>query len=323
MIASLAQKVIKGKVSSQLDNNGIEFANIGIPNTNIGTISNNDGTFSLSVPLELQNDTILFSALGYHTRAVPLSLIDAEQPMLITLFDKVTELETVTVYARKEKKKTFWLGNKYHQGGHFYSDSIAGGAAMALLIENKYPAYHKDLEFPVFVEKALLNISANTLNEFKVRIRFLEVDSVTKLPGNDLLNENVIVTSRMKNGWLTFDLSQYKFRIDQPVLFMVFEWILDDEDRINLLNQYKQYKTANPENVTLDTMVVRGEKVPYYNWRNFKAGTSFGVSPIPFSLNNYQCFYRRNSFGNWRRASAILTARLLVSDQPPKEIVRR
>jgi hypothetical protein len=113
---------------------------------------------------------------------------------------------------------------------------------MALLIENKYPAYHADLAFPVFTEKALLRISANTFDEFKVRIRFLAVDSVTNLPGKDLFNENVIATSSMKSGWVTFDLSSLNFRIDAPSFLLVFEWILDDNARLNLSNLYKRYQ---------------------------------------------------------------------------------
>jgi hypothetical protein len=76
------------------------------------------------------------------------------------------------------------------------------------------------------------------------------------------------------------------------------------------------YQKLNPNKVTVDTMIVRGEKVPYHNWYNFVAGTSFGVSPIKFSLDNYQSYYRNNSFGEWKRAATVLTAQILVSNQP-------
>lgn len=319
VIPSLSQKIVKGNVLDQHNNKPIAFVNIGILNSSVGSITNGDGTFSISVPTSHSKDTLLFSALGYGTRKIPVSFINPDQSLTVLLSEKVTELEQVTVSAKKEKKKNFWLGNKYHKGGNIYADSVAAGSAMALLIENKYPAYHEDLAFPIFVEKALLRISVNTFDEFKVRVRFLEEDSITQLPGKDIFNESVIVTSSIKEGWLTFDLSSFNFRIDKPSFFLVFEWILDDKDRLNLMNRYKQFQKENPEKVTVDTVVVRGEKVLYYNWYNFVAGTSFGVSPIQFSLNNYQSYYRGSSFGEWKRAATILTARLLVSNQPPSK----
>ena len=313
---SFSQKLIKGSVTDHQDKKPIPYVNIGIQNSTVGTISNEDGSFMVAVPDQHSKDTLLFSSLGYKTERIVVSQINPDHPLNISLKEQVTQLEAVTVSAKKEKRKTFWLGNKFSRGGNIYADSASAGSAMALLIENKYPAFHKDLTFPVFIEKALLNISINTFDEFKVRIRILDVDSITDLPGKDLFNENVIEKSKIRNGWVTFDLSSFNFQIDRPAFFIVFEWILEDKDRLGLIDQYKQYRKANPEKVTVDTMMVRGEKVPFYNWYNFKAGTSFGVSPIQFSLNNYKCYYRNNSFGEWKRASTILTARLLVSSQP-------
>jgi hypothetical protein len=316
MTSLLGQKIIHGKVLAQNNKTAIAYANIGILNSNVGSISNEDGSFSISIPTRYFNDTLLFAALGYATRRVPISLINTDQSLTVLLSEKVIELESVTVSAKKEKKKHFWLGNKYNKGGNIYADSVAAGSAMALLIENKFPVYHDDLAFPVFLEKALLKISVNTFQQFKVRIRILDVAPGSTLPGEDLFNENVVLTSTIKSGWLTFDLSSYNIRIEKPTFFLVFEWILEDKDRLALLDEYKQYQKLNPEKVTVDTMIVRGEKVPYHNWYNFVAGTSFGVSPIQFSLDNYQCYYRNNSFGEWKRAATILTARILVSNQP-------
>jgi hypothetical protein len=316
MIPVFGQKKIKGEILDER-NKPISFANIGIIDSNVGSISNEDGSFIISIPEIHYKDTLLFSALGYKTRGIPVQTIETGRPLTILLSEKILQLEPVTVSAKKDKKKTFWLGNSYNQGGHIYADSVAAGSALALLIENKHPTYHAHLTFPVFVEKALLRISSNTFDEFKVRVRFLEVDSITRLPGKDLFDENLIVTSHMHMGWLKFDLSSFNFKINQAPFFLAFEWILDDNDRLDLLKRYKQFQREHPEKVTIDTMIVGGQKVPYYKWYNFAPGTSFGVSPISFSLDNYQCYYRNNSFGQWKRASAILTARLLVSSQPP------
>ena len=51
------------------------YTNIGIVNTGIGTISNEDGTFSLQVPEQNSNDTLLFSAIGFRKRHFPIQSI--------------------------------------------------------------------------------------------------------------------------------------------------------------------------------------------------------------------------------------------------------
>ena len=307
----IGQKIIHGHIADEQTKKAIPFANIGVLNSNVGTISNEDGSFSIYIPAGFSRDTIIFSAIGYAEKKILLSHLNDNQDSPILLSVNPTMLEAVTVTAVK-KTKEYWLGNRYFKGGSIYADSITAGSAMALLIENKYPSFHKDFSFPAYINKAMLRISDNTFEEFKVRIRILEVDTATHLPGKDLFDKNVIVTSRIKKGWLPFDLSSFQFKVNKP-FFLVFEWILEDDDRINLVNQFKEFQEKNPDRVTRDTMMVRGEKVPFNSYHNFVAGTFFGVSPIQFSLNNYQSYYRNNSFGAWEKASAILTARILLT----------
>ena len=241
-------------------------------------------------------------------------LVDQIIPPIL-LKEKPTRLETVTITGKEKKANGYRLGNRYNRGGLIYGDSIAAGSAMALLIENKYPAYHEDLNFPAYAQEASLFISRNTMDTFKVRIRFLSRHSVTGLPDNDLFDESIILTSSIRRGWVTFDLRPYRLLINDTSFFLAFEWIMNDRDRLDLGRQYKQYQIQSPEMVTSDTIIVAGEKVGFRSYHRFHVGTSFGVSAIPFSLQNYTCYYRLNSFGKWMRAPGILTARLLVASE--------
>jgi hypothetical protein len=158
----------------------------------------------------------------------------------------------------------------------------------------------------------MLRVDANQMDEFKLRLRLLTVDSITNLPGKDLFDKSLIVTSSISKGWLTFDLSPFQLKINKP-FFLVFEWILDDNDRIALLGIYKQFREQNPEKFSTDTMMVRGEKISYNSYQGFRPAAHFGVSPLQFSLDHYQCYARTNSFGEWKRAPVILTARISVN----------
>jgi len=306
-------QVVKGKVLDQSNSEAIPYANIGIPGSRVGTITNDDGSFAIFIPKAHSKDTLLFLALGYEPVKIVIRSLRADSALTISLTQKIIKLDSVTVTAKRRGRQLYWLGNNLNQGGNIYSDSISAGAAMALLIENN----RSENPFPVFVEKAILKISSNTMAEFKVRIRLLELDRNTRLPGKDLFNENFVVTSHIKKGWLTFDLSSFDIKIEKS-FFLAFEWILEEEDRLALLDQYDQFKNVHPEKVSSYTMVVRGTKVPYYHWYNFYAGTSFGVSSIESTSNNQRSYYRNNSCGEWNLASTILTARILVSNQPHK-----
>ena len=305
-------QTIRGQVMDFATRKPIMYVNIGILGSPIGTISNADGTFSITVTAQYSEDSLIFSMLGYAPKSIAVRQLADQINSSVFLTEKVTRLETVTITEKQRKPKVYPLGNRYQKGGLIYCDSLAAGSAMALLIENKYPAYHKDLEFPLYAREARLFISQNTLDSFKVRIRFLSRHPETGLPDDDIFDESIVLTSTVRHGWITFDLKPYNLLISDTSFYLAFEWIMDDQDRLNLLRQYYEYRIKNPHLVTSDTTIIGGEKVGVRNYYQFQAGTSYGVSPIPFSLQNYTCYYRLNSFGKWMRAPGVLTARVYL-----------
>lgn len=310
-INCFSQHIIKGRLTSSVDRKPIPYANIGIINSSVGTLSNEDGTFQISIPHKHGQDTILFAALGYGRQSFPVTSLLNEGGLVITLQEKVTTLKQVVVSAKKKKEKSYLLGNRFTSGGFLYADSVSAGAAMALLIENKYPSYHTELTFPITLEEVNMYIDKNSENDFKIRIRFLERDSLSGQPGNDLLIENIIVNSSIKKGWISVDLMPYHLTMNNP-FFLVFEWIMEDTDRLALLDQYAHFRKTNPDKVWADSTVVDGKKIGFWSYANFSPGTHLGISAIPFSLQNYTSYYRTNSFGEWKRAPVILTARVSV-----------
>src|SRR5687767_784448 len=241
-LPSISQRIVSGKILSKPGNRPIPYANIGIIGTPIGTISNTDGSFLIQIPKEYQNDTLIFYSLGFSQRAVPLLSLTTSSNLTIILREKSTTLEAVEVSAKKGKNKKFWFGNRYAKGGSLYADSVAAGSAMALLIENKYPSHHDDLQLPVYLEEVQIQIFRNTMGNFKLRVRLCEVDSLTGTPGKDLLHKNVIVESNISKGRLDVDMTPYNVILDTIRFFLVVEWLMTEQDRLSLLGQYKQYR---------------------------------------------------------------------------------
>lgn len=309
------QKIIRGKVIDLQNNLPIAYVNIGIANSAVGTISNQDGTFLIRIPEDQLKDTVTFSALGYVTKNIPIQLMQEIEIINIFLNQKEEILKEVIVYSKKDKRKEFDLGNRFYKGGLNMSsaEDATAGTSVALLIQNKYPSFHKDLSYPVFLQDAKVRIADNTTGDFKIRVRLYDVDS-TGMPGNDLLNESIVIESKMTKGWLKFNLSKYDLQVNGP-FFIAFEWILEEEDRKTLKEIYRQFEKSYPDRVVMDTTIVEGKKLAVRHYINFLPGTSFGVSLLPYSLSNYQTFSRSNSLGEWKRAPFILTARVTVSNQ--------
>lgn len=310
-----AQQVLEGLLVEEKTSRPVPYANIGIPNTPVGTISNGDGTFHLEIPAKYKSDTVLFSALGFERVSFAISGFGRNENLRITLREQATMLKHVTVTSAKQKAvRAADLGQRFSNVGSIYLDSMAAGSAMALLIENKPPSYFPDLVTPYYISRAKLRISYNNLDLFKIRIRFLSVDSSTGLPAKDLLDESIVMSSRMRKGWLNFDLEKYRVRIHQPRFFVVFEWILEDEDRTVLLDQYREFRRLYPKSVSTDTLIVDGEPVYFNRYNGFRAGTSFGSSSSRSVVESHKTYYRNNSYGKWRRSSFALAAVVRVKN---------
>lgn len=311
--ASYAQ-TIKGSLLRENDRAPIPYANVGILNTHVGTITNTDGSFEISIPAENNADSLLFAALGFERKSIPVRRLAEQDPITVLLKEQSTILKNITIKTKKLKPiQAFDAGNPSHDVGSLYVDSVAGGAAMALLIENPRIA-HPSLTLPFFITSARLRIAYNSSDFFRVRVRFLSVDPETGLPGNDLFNESVVVTSKMRKGWLTFDLSKYTVRIPTPTFFVAFEWILEADERRELIENYQEFKRQYPKKVTTDTITVGNEKVVFTKWEGYRAGTSFGSSSSPALLSKSTCYYRNNSLGKWRRTSYILSATVTIAN---------
>jgi hypothetical protein len=305
---------LSGKVLSEDNKVPVAYANVGILNTPVGTITNADGTFEITIPDSYSSEELLIAALGYQRKSLPVKSLQKEGELIIYLHEELTVLEDLTIKSRKPGPfVTSELGNPSYNEGSLYADSAAAGAAMALLIENKSRGTELKLPLPYHLVSARLRIAHNTFDKFMIRMRILAVDANGK-PGEDLVKENIIVSSGMRKGWLKFNLEDYNIRVNVPSFFVAFEWLIEDEDRQLLLEQYKEYRRQFPKRVTADTLEVAGQKVVYNNWRGFRAGTSFGSSSTRYSRENFSCFYRNNSHGKWKRSSFIVAARITVKN---------
>ncbi|MEM6522267.1 MAG: carboxypeptidase-like regulatory domain-containing protein [Bacteroidota bacterium] len=298
-----AQISVQGSVIDAESKRAIPYANIGILNTKTGTVSNADGSYKIVVPDSLSSQRVIFSAIGYERQELAVNRLTREG--YVKLVPKIGILKNIDIVADK-KQKVKWLGNTKRpiiSGSIMNYDSTSAGAIRSILIENE--------EGLKYVKKAKLLIIKNTLPEFKIRLRFLGKDEETGLPSDDLISESIILTSSIKKGWLTFDLSKHNIQIEDDEFFLAFEWLYEEKDRIYIAKEYAKWLRNHPEDVKRDTVLIDGVQTPIEIINKLLVGTFFGTNNRPQSTKNY---HRRHSFDRWSRSIYSICAKVLMTD---------
>lgn len=305
------QVIVAGKVLSRDANEPIAYTNIGILHSNVGTLSNPDGSFSLRIPETHRNDTLIFSALGYGRRLVAVRYFQ-QKSVNVYLTERSTVLNDVVISAKNQKGKTYELGNARVRGGVLETDTLYAGGSTALLIDGSDT---KGFQFPAYLEKVHLRIFKNNLPVCKFRLRVQDVDPSGK-PGRDLLEKSIVVESSMRSGWMEFDLSTFYFLVERP-LFVTFEQILDVHDRTKIADGYREFMELHPDKIKIDTVEFEGKKEVRKLLKGFAVdlpGTFVGIDPTRH--DQYTCYVRETSFGEWTKQRGIISAFVTLSDQP-------
>ena len=97
----------KGSILDSKTKNELIFASITVSGTSISTISNSEGKFSIKIPTEKQNSSLIISFLGYKNQVVPIKELKPEKNVLY-LEPSNTILEEVVV--KKMDAKNIFIG---------------------------------------------------------------------------------------------------------------------------------------------------------------------------------------------------------------------
>lgn len=300
---AMSQYLIEGLLLNKEKGQPVPFASVGIERVAKGTITDSDGTFSLSLSKEHLKDSLTFSSIGYQKISLPVSSLIDKDGNTIFLEEKATILEEIAVNSEKlsgPKRRT--LGNSQHNTGTMRLDSKENGGAMALLVSNK--------ENPFRLTEARLFIVNSSFPSYKIRLRVMDVDLKSGLPGKDLMKQDYVLTSTKERGWIDFKLTDKNVQVADKDFFIVFEWIMDSNDKLILSEQLSLHLSETPDDIIASTLSINGKKVEERIIKDFKKGIWFGSLIHPLLSKNYKCFYRLNAMDKWRPSAAILTAKV-------------
>ncbi len=211
--------ILSGQIINTNNNQSIPFATIEIrsPLDGIGVAADQTGVFELAIPERLINDTLLISSLGYNIKELPLSQLDVNQFLLITLLPKAYSLSEVKIFPKPIVTSEFGILKRTPEmeGGLLTKELTQ----MAVFIENKDSLMGRIKSVSYYVKRR----SGKPRTPFRVRL--YDVDYGTGGPGNDLLTESLVVHPKQKGGWIEVNLLKYNLEIPENGVFVAMEWI--------------------------------------------------------------------------------------------------
>lgn len=263
-------KEIKGEVRHFEDNEPLTYVNIGIANKTVGTVSNKNGLFYLSLNEKVkQNDTVVFSFIGYRTERYLISELN-DKNNIILLQPENTELDEVIVSSKKIKLKSKKIGRTSKGLGlthmNFYSyyeedvdDRLSKERGMKLKIRRN--CHIKDLNF---------KITSNDFTSLKFRVNFYKIED--GLP-NELLIEKNIVFEVKDNflGWFEVDLEPYEIYLKEDIedVAVTIQWLesvkKDEKSKyFSISTAASPLNTAYFREKAMDTWTTGGQSLSFY-----------------------------------------------------------
>jgi hypothetical protein len=194
----------------------LPYSTIGIRKTTLGTVSDAEGKFKLNIPKALFNEILTVSYVGYEDKNISILDIDNATELIVELNENITELKEVVVSAKPLKKtKRLVLGQEKAGNKFGWVQGTGAGAEAARLM--------KLLNKKILLKTVSIYVDNPKEEKFTLLVNIYEQDTVTKLPGRQLLKKIMIVNSTVKQGWLDVDLNYQNLVLDKP-FFVSFQW---------------------------------------------------------------------------------------------------
>ena len=210
---------IKGRVIEQVMGKPLSFATVEIKSLATGAYTDAEGYFTISIPPKNQKDTIEFYALGFEQKKMLIEQLINRKNTIIELKQKVFNIEEVKV--KPKKIKIVKLGVTQKKPWRYQVANVFGGQ------NGHYIKNEKGLSG--FVKSVSFYIAGVGHTDTPFRVRIYKHDKTNNCPGDDLLNENLIVQNPNGAGWFTVDVSGYFIRFPKDGMYVMMEWIYTDD----------------------------------------------------------------------------------------------
>lgn len=245
-------QVISGVVVNDKNGETIEYTNIGIVGKDVGTVSDYQGKFSLDISSQYDDDSLLFSSIGYFPKQIKVSELRKGNAK-VALMEKVYEIKPVVVKPRVYKPKTLGISTHSKMASAGFENNLLG-YEMGIIMEVKKTAKVKNVN---------LNISVCSYDSLFYRLNIYKVTGPLKFEN---VLESPIYLSLTKNDvkeTVRVNLEKYNLVMEGDFLVTI--------EHVKDLGEGRLYFCAGLKEKTYYRKTSQGE------WKKAPVGISISV----------------------------------------------
>jgi len=210
----IKSQIITGRILDSSNNEPLEYVGIGVINTSIGTITDEKGNFKIDVRGQLPKAVVRISMISYKPQTFTIDKLTGKENIIKLIAAPMQLAEVVVKPSGKPRKVGTtdytrtgsccgWGGSDYSKGNEIGTKIELGASSVRLNILH------------VHVQRQAFDSSL-----YRLHIRNI----VDKLPFNELLTNNIMITITKETGWVDIDLSKYNIVL-QGDIALTLEWV--------------------------------------------------------------------------------------------------
>jgi hypothetical protein len=201
------QGTIHGTIIDETTKAPVQYVNIGIAGKNTGTVSDIRGRYAILINSLFEQDSILFSCIGYKPKYVTVNELRESANEIIFLSREIYEIKEITVVPAHYKEKI--LGNNHHSkimGG--FRDNNKGYECGILLKIKK----------PTILENFSCHIARCTYDSICYRLNIYRQTGRNSF--ENILKQPIYIKQRWtsENRSLDIDLLKYNLVVEENTL---------------------------------------------------------------------------------------------------------
>ena len=201
-------------------NTALPYSSV-IWNKDLGLVTDSSG--NVEIPDISLIDSLVVQSLGYEQKVFYRSAIPVTGHLLVILKPKVIELSEVIVWKAFDYAEFGVTVKK--EGFIFFKHTTCTNFQIAVKIIG--------YKIPAKLDNVSVFISGSSEDDLPFRLRIYEMKEDGS-PGEDLLNENIIVTNYKKGKWNAIDLSAYSLgKLPDSGFFVSVELLCNDLNKKN------------------------------------------------------------------------------------------
>lgn len=205
---------IKGIVKDSISGESIPYVSIWIENKSTGTSSEENGTFVINAK---ETNRLQFSCLGYKDTTLKIN-----ENGIYLLSPEIYQINEVIVFSAKRTKVNKIGNSEFSRSSH-----LQGAIPQILAKKFDYDSIVKETNFLKEIEI----FTKSPIKDAILKIRILEFDTITSLPGKSLVDESILVKVGKGRKKTIVDVSNQNISIPKGGIIIGIENVIVESNK--------------------------------------------------------------------------------------------